>query len=120
MENLIPEAVGPYSAYRIVGNTMYISGQLGLDPKTNNLAKTIEEQTKQSLTNLKNILELNNFSMKDIVKTTVLLSDISNFSAVNEIYETFFSKPYPARSAFAVKDLPKNALVEIEAIAIKE
>ncbi|WP_068269161.1 Rid family detoxifying hydrolase [Caviibacter abscessus] len=120
MENLIPKAVGPYSAYRVIGNTIYISGQLGLEPNTNMLEKTVEEQAKQSLNNLKNILELNGFNMSNVIKTTVLLSDISDFSKVNEIYASFFSEPYPARSAFAVKDLPKNALVEIEAIAIKE
>lgn len=119
MENLIPKAVGPYSVYVISGDTIYISGQLGLDPKTNELKETVEEQAKQSLQNLKNILELNGFNMKNVVKTTVLLSDMSNFSKINEVYASFFNEPYPARSAFAVKELPKKGLIEIEAVAIK-
>lgn len=117
MENLIPKAVGPYSAYRVVGDYMYISGQLGLDPETNTLKEGLQEQAKQSLTNLKNILKAEGLDMKDVVKTTVLLANIEDFAAVNEIYATFFKEPYPARSAFAVKDLPKSGLVEIEAIA---
>lgn len=114
----IPEAVGPYSAYYIAGDFIYISGQLGINPETNIIeGKTAAEQAKQSLTNLKTILEINNLTMKDVVKTTVLLDNIDDFTSVNEVYASFFEKPYPARSAFEVAKLPKNGLVEIEAIA---
>lgn len=119
MENLIPKAVGPYSPFRISNNTIYISGQLGLDPITNTLKESVVEQAKQSLTNIANILKLNGYKMSDVIKTTVLLDDINDFTKVNEVYATFFTEPYPARSAFAVKSLPKSALVEIEVIAVK-
>lgn len=116
--SLIPKAVGPYSAYYKAGEFLYISGQLGLNPETNELAgNTVEEQAKQALENIKNILAINGLTMKNVVKTTVLLDDISDFTKVNEIYATYFEEPYPARSAFEVGKLPKLALVEIETIA---
>lgn len=117
MSNLIPNAVGPYSAYRVVDNYVYISGQIGLDPETNELELDLSSQTKRILENIKNILAKENLTMDNVIKTTVLLSDIHDFVPVNEIYMTYFNEPYPARSAFAVKDLPKGALVEIEVIA---
>ena len=114
-----PAAIGPYSAAAQVGNTVYVSGQLPADPATNAFPEGITEQTRQSLTNLKAILEAAGMSMNDVVKTTVLLSDIANFGAMNEVYAQFFEAPFPARAAFQVAALPKNALVEIEAIAVK-
>ncbi|CAM3494533.1 Rid family detoxifying hydrolase [Pseudostreptobacillus hongkongensis] len=114
----IPKAVGPYSAYYKAGDFLYISGQLGINPETNEIeGKTAAEQAKQSLENLKTILELNGLTMKNIVKTMVLLDDINDFVSVNEVYATYFEEPYPARSAFEVGKLPKGGLVEIEAIA---
>ncbi len=119
MANLIPKAVGPYSPYRVVGDYIFVSGQIGLNPETNELVEGVEAQAKQSLTNIKNILKTEGLDMSNVIKTTVLLADIKSFVPVNEIYATFFTEPYPARSAFAVKDLPKGALVEIEVIAHK-
>lgn len=114
----IPNAVGPYSPFRLAGDYLYISGQLGINPLTNKLEeKTVVEQTRQALENLKSILENNGLNMSNIVKTTVLLDNIEDFSEVNRVYGEFFNKPYPARSAFEVGKLPLNALVEIEAIA---
>lgn len=115
-----PKAIGPYSPAVLVNDTLYISGQLGIDPKSGELGKTIEEQTRLSLNNLKTILEDAGMSMDHIVKTTVLLSDINNFAAMNNIYNEYFNEPYPARAAFEAAALPKGGLVEIEAIAIKE
>lgn len=115
----IPSAVGPYSAYRVVGDTVYISGQLGINPETNLLEGDIRAQARQSLENLKAILDEVGMTMNNIIKTTVLLDDINDFVTVNEIYQEYFEKPYPARSAFQVGKLPKGGLVEIEAIAVK-
>lgn len=114
----IPNAVGPYSAYYIAGDYMFISGQLGINPETNEIdGKTAAEQAKQSLENLKAILENNGLGMENIVKTMVLLDDINDFVSVNEVYGSYFKEPFPARSAFEVAKLPKGGLVEIEAIA---
>lgn len=115
-----PAAIGPYSAAIRAGNTVYVSGQLPADPATGAFPEGIEAQTRQSLTNLKAILEAEGLSMADVVKTTVLLSDIGNFAAMNGVYAEFFSAPYPARAAFQVVALPKAALVEIEAVAVVE
>ncbi|MDQ0245110.1 2-iminobutanoate/2-iminopropanoate deaminase [Bacillus fengqiuensis] len=113
-----PEAIGPYSAYRRVGNLVYTSGQLPINPETNEFScDKIEGQTRQSLLNVKAIIEENGGSMDDIVKTTVFLNDMNDFNAMNEVYKEFFCSPYPARTAVAVEQLPKNALVEIEVIA---
>lgn len=114
-----PKAIGPYSPAVLVNDTLYISGQLGIDVKTGELGKDIESQTRFSLNNLKTILEDAGMNMDNIVKTTVLLSDINNFSAMNNIYNEYFNEPYPARAAFEVAALPKGGLVEIEAIAVK-
>lgn len=114
-----PAAIGPYSAATQVGNTVYVSGQLPADPVTGAFPEGIEEQTRQSLNNMKAILEAAGMTMNDVVKTTVLLSDIANFAAMNAVYAEFFEAPYPARAAFQVAALPKAALVEIEAIAAK-
>ena len=115
-----PAAIGPYSQAVQAGNMLFVSGQLPVDPATGAFAgEDITAQTRQSLTNVKNILEEAGFSMADVVKTTVLLANMSDFAAMNAVYAEFFSAPFPARAAFAVKDLPKAALVEIEAIAVK-
>ena len=116
-----PKAIGPYSAYRIVGDLVFISGQLPLDPETMEFAgEDIKTQTHQSLNNIKAILKELGLGMDSVLKTTVLLSDISYFTEMNEVYGSFFSHPYPARSAFAVCDLPKGAKVEIEVIASRK
>lgn len=114
-----PAAIGPYSTATQFGNTVYVSGQLPTDPLTGAIPDGICAQTKQSLHNIKAVLEAAGLSMNDVMKTTVFLSDINNFSAMNEIYATFFEAPYPARAAFQVAALPKGALVEIEVIAAK-
>lgn len=116
-----PGAIGPYSQGVKAGNTVYVSGQLGLVPETGEFAgEDIEAQTRQSLTNIRNILEAEGYSMNDVVKTTVLLKDIGEFGLMNDIYKDFFCEPYPARAAFQVAAIPKNGRVEIEAIAYKE
>jgi 2-iminobutanoate/2-iminopropanoate deaminase len=115
----IPKAIGPYSAYRIDGNLLITSGQLPVKPEDGSMAgDDIVSQTRQSLENVKAILEEAGGTMNDIIKTTVFLSDIANFGKMNEIYGEYFQEPYPSRSAFQVAALPKNALVEIEAIAV--
>ena len=114
-----PAAIGPYSQAIEANGFVYASGQLPIDPATGEFPEGIKAQTRQSLTNAKAILEAAGLSMKNVVKTTVLLADIADFGAMNEVYSEFFSEPYPARSAFAVKSVPKGALVEIECIAAK-
>lgn len=116
-----PAAIGPYSQAVKAGNTVYVSGQLGIDPSTGNFAEGgTEAQARQSLTNISNILKEAGLSMKNVAKVTVLLADINDFAAVNEIYKYFFEAPFPARSAFAVAALPKGGKIEIEAIAVSE
>ena len=116
-----PAAIGPYSQAIDAGETIYISGQLSIDPATGNFpAGGIQAEARQSLTNIRNILAEAGLSMKNVAKVTVLLADIKDFAAVNEVYAEFFEAPYPARSAFAVAALPKGANIEIEAIAVKD
>lgn len=113
-----PKAIGPYSQAIEAGGMVFASGQLPIDPATGEFAVGgVKEQTRQSLTNAKAILEEAGTSLSKVVKTTVYLSDMANFAAMNEVYAEFFTQPYPARSAVAVKTLPKNALVEVECIA---
>ena len=115
-----PAAIGPYSQAVKTGNLVFVSGQIPIDPATGAFAgDDIATQTRQSLTNVKAILEAAGYAMSDVVKTTVLLADIADFAAMNAVYAEFFTENCPARAAFAVKDLPKGALVEIEAIAGK-
>lgn len=115
-----PKAIGPYSAYTESGDLVFISGQLPLNPNTMEFdSEDIQDQTRQSLLNLQAILAELGLEMRHILKTTIFLSDIANFAKMNEVYAEFFQAPYPARSAFAVRDLPKGAKVEIEAIACK-
>ena len=116
-----PAAVGPYSHAYLVGDTLYTSGQLGLIPETGELAEGVAEQAKRGLENLNVVLEFAGFSRKDIVKTTVFLANMADFAVVNDIYAEFFEgqSEYPARSCIQVAALPKAALFEIEAIAVK-
>ena len=115
-----PAAIGPYSQAIEVNGFVYASGQLPIDPATGQFPEGgIKEQTHQSLTNAQNILKEAGTDLSHVVKTTVFLSDIANFAPMNEVYAQFFTEPFPARSAVAVKDLPKGALVEIEVIAVK-
>lgn len=113
-----PAAIGPYSQAISVGELVFVSGQLPINPATGAFAEGgIKELTRQSLTNMKAILEEAGTSMANVVKTTVFLADMNDFAAMNEVYAEFFAAPFPARSAVAVKTLPKGALVEIECIA---
>ena len=115
-----PAAIGPYSQAIQAGNTIYVSGQLPIDPATGAFAgDEIKAQTRQSLTNMKNILIEAGTDMSAVVKTTVLLANIADFAAMNEVYAEFFTAPYPARAAVQVACLPKNARVEIECVAVK-
>lgn len=113
-----PAAIGPYSQGVKAGNMVFISGQLPIHPETGVMPEKVEEQAKQSLENLKNILAEAGLTMNHIVKTTVFLKDLNNFTVVNEIYQSCFGDGYPARSAVQVARLPKDAEVEIEAIAV--
>lgn len=115
-----PAAIGPYSQAVQAGNMLFVSGQIPIDPATGAFAgEDIATQTHQSLTNVKNILEAAGYSLNDVVKTTVLLAEIADFAAMNAVYAEYFNENKPARACFAVKDLPRGALVEIEAIACK-
>lgn len=114
-----PGAIGPYSQAVEINGLVYTSGQLGLNPETGEFGKGVQEQARLSLRNVKAILEAAGTSLDQVVKTTVFLKDMDDFAAVNEIYGDFFSEPYPARSAVEVARLPKDGLVEIEVIAVK-
>ncbi len=115
-----PKAIGPYSQAIEKNGTLYISGQIPVDPATSSIVKGgIKEQTEQVLKNMEAILKEADFNFSHVVKTTCLLSDMANFAAMNEVYATRFTKQPPARAAFAVKELPLGVMVEIEAIAIK-
>ncbi|MEO0140307.1 MAG: RidA family protein [candidate division WOR-3 bacterium] len=115
-----PKPVGPYSQAVEVGNFVFVSGQLGMDPKTGALAEGVEAQADLALRNISAILEAGGFEMKDIVKVTIFLRDMKDFPRVNEVYARHFSEPYPARACVEVSGLPKDALVEIECIAAIE
>ena len=115
-----PAAIGPYSQAIQAGNTIYVSGQIPIDPATGAFAgNDITTQTRQSLNNIKAILAEAGADMSNVVKTTVLLADIADFAAMNAVYAEFFTAPFPARAAFQAAALPKNALVEIECVAVK-
>ena len=115
---MAPAAIGPYSQAIKVGNLVYTSGQIPIDPATGNFVEGgIKEQTRQSLSNVKAILEEAGLTMANVVKTTVFMADMNDFADMNAVYAEFFAEPYPARSAVAVKTLPKGALVEIEVVA---
>lgn len=113
-----PAAIGPYSQAIQVGNLVYTSGQIPIDPATGVFVEGgIKEQTRQALSNVKAILQEVGLTMSHVVKTTVFMADMGDFADMNAVYAEFFSEPYPVRSAVAVKTLPKGALVEIEVVA---
>jgi 2-iminobutanoate/2-iminopropanoate deaminase len=113
-----PAAIGPYSQAVRAGELLFVSGQLPVNPETGAMAQTVKEQAAQSLTNIKAILNEAGLGMEDIAKTTIFLADMNHFGVVNEVYSRFFAGNYPARSTVQVAKLPKDADVEIEAIAI--
>lgn len=113
-----PAAIGPYAQANIIGNMVFTSGQLGMDPATGNFVEGgIKEQTEQALKNLKVILEEAGTGMENVIKTTCFLKNMDDFAAMNEVYASFFEGEYPSRSAVQVAKLPKDGMVEIEAIA---
>lgn len=113
-----PSAIGPYSQAIQVGNLLYTSGQIPIDPATGQIVEGgIEAQTRQSLLNVQAILKEAGVTMGSVVKTTVFMADMNDFPAMNAVYAEFFTQPFPARSAVAVKNLPKGALIEIEVVA---
>ena len=114
-----PGAIGPYSQAIEANGIVFVSGQLPINAATGEMPGSIEEQARQSLENIKHILETAGLTMADIVKTTVFLADMSLFAGMNSVYATYFDGSFPARSAFAVKALPKDALVEIECMAVR-
>jgi 2-iminobutanoate/2-iminopropanoate deaminase len=116
-----PKALGPYSVANRVGNLVFTAGQLGLDPQTGELAQGgIEAETRQALTNIRNVLEAAGSSLEQVVKTTVFLRDMNEFTRMNTIYGQFFTENFPARSTVQVAALPKDGAVEIETIAFVE
>lgn len=115
-----PAAIGPYSQALGMGNMVFVSGQIPVDPKTGNMPESVEAQAAQSLSNLKNILAEAGLTTANVIKTTVFLSDINDFAAVNAVYAKHFSSPFPARSCVQVAAIPKGAKVEIECIAVIE
>ncbi|MCI5834139.1 MAG: RidA family protein [Prevotella sp.] len=117
VSNQAPGAIGPYSQAVQAGNMIFVSGQLPINAATGEMPADIEKQTEQSILNIKAILEAAGATLDNVVKTTVFLADMSLFGPMNQVYAQYFQKVYPARCAFAVKELPKQALVEIEAIA---
>lgn len=114
-----PAAIGPYSQALDLGNMVFVSGQIPVDPATGNMPEGVEAQAVQALTNLKNVLAAAGLGMERVVKTVVFLADLADFAVVNGIYEKFFSAPYPARSCVQVAAIPKGAKLEIECIAVK-
>ncbi len=115
-----PAAIGPYSQAVEMNNTLYISGQIPISPETGKLIEgDITAQTEQVFKNIAAILEVAGYKVSDVVKSTCMLSDIANFKAMNEVYGQFYTGNHPARAAFAVKDLPLGALIEIDTIAMK-
>jgi 2-iminobutanoate/2-iminopropanoate deaminase len=116
-----PAAIGPYSqAIDSMAGIVFVSGQLPIDPSTGAFPEGgVKDQTRQSLLNARAILQAAGLDLKNVVKTTVFLADMADFAAMNEVYAQFFDAPYPARSAVAVKTLPKGAMVEIECIAAR-
>lgn len=112
-----PAAIGPYSQAIKIGNFLFISGQIPVDPATGNIPEGIKAQTAQSISNIKAILAEAGLSIDNVIKTMVFLADMSLFGDMNEVYGNEFTSPYPARSAVAVRELPKQVLVEIETIA---
>ncbi|MDE6954003.1 MAG: RidA family protein [Erysipelotrichales bacterium] len=124
MKNVIktdkaPGAIGPYSQGVDVGNMIFFSGQIPLNPLTGEMPEGIEAQTRQALDNVKGLLESQNLDFSNVVKTTVFLDNMNDFNTVNDIYAEYFIEPYPARSAVEVAKLPRGALIEVEVIVVK-
>ncbi len=118
--DLAPKAIGTYSQGIHLGNIIYFSGQIGLDPTSMELSPLFEEQLAQTISNIKGLLKSEGLSTNHIIKTTIFLTDLSQFPKVNKAYEELFSKPFPARSCVEVRALPKEAQIEIEVIATKD
>lgn len=116
----LPKPIGPYSHSVSYGNLIFVSGQIGIDPKSNTLKQGIQEQTIQIFENLKVILKNNNSDLDHITKTTIFLTDLNQFESINKIYSSYFLNQFPARSTIEVVSLPKNASIEIECIAVKK
>ena len=114
-----PKAIGPYSQAIEANGIVFVSGQIPVDPHTNEIKSDVKEAAHQSLTNMKNILLEAGSDMSKVIKVTIFLKNIEDFASVNEVYATYFNKPYPARSCVAVKSLPKDVVLEMEAIALK-
>lgn len=117
--NNAPQAIGPYSQAIEANGMIFVSGQIPVDPQTNEIKTDVKEAAHQSLTNMKNILLEAGSDMKKVIKVTIFLKNIEDFASVNEVYASYFNKPYPARSCVAVKSLPKDVVLEMEAIALK-
>ena len=115
--NNAPLAIGPYSQAIVTNNMVFTSGQIPVNPLTGEIPEIIEEQANQVFMNLKNLLEASGSRMDNVVKTTVFIQNMKDFAIVNKIYETYFTEPYPARSCVEVSKLPKDVLIEVEAIA---
>ena len=114
--NNAPTAIGPYSQAVTVGNLLFTSGQIPIDPATGNIPESVEEQAHQAFTNVKNLIEAAGSSIDNVVKTTVFIKNMEDFAKINEIYATYFTEPYPARSCVEVARLPKDVLLEVETI----
>lgn len=114
-----PAALGPYSQALVQGDMVFCSGQIPLDPATGEMAQGIENQTRQVLKNLTAVLAENGMTLANVIKTTVFLANLNDFTAMNEVYAQFFTQPFPARSCVQVAAIPKGSLVEIECIAVK-
>ena len=115
--NNAPAAIGPYSQAVVINNMVYTSGQIPINPVTGEIPEGIEAQANQVFANIKNLLEASGTSIDKVVKTTVFIKNMNDFSKLNEVYGTYFTSPYPARSCVEVSALPKGVLVEVEAIA---
>jgi len=115
-----PAAIGPYSQAIEVNGFVFASGQIPIDPATGNIPEGIEAQAKQALTNVKNLVEASGLTLDDVVKTSVFIKNMDDFAKVNEIYATFFTKDFPARSCVEVARLPKDVLIEVEVIASRQ
>ncbi len=111
-----PAAIGPYSQAIKVGNILFTSGQIPVNPQNGEIPEGVEAQAKQAMTNVKNLVEASGASMDNVIKTTVFIANMNDFAKINEIYAQFFTKPYPARSCVEVARLPKDVLLEVEAI----
>ena len=118
--NKAPAAIGPYSQALDLGNLVFVSGQIPVNPATGTMPEDVRDQARQSLANLKAILAEAGLSMTDVVKTVVFLADLNDFAAVNEVYAQAFAEPFPARSCVQVAGIPKGATVEIECIAVRK